>query len=282
MKRNKTILSLSIACLLGVGSICYAATGVVKTNGQALRLREQANTSSNIIEQVQTGTSVEILEKSGDWYKIKYNEKTGYAYAEYIVENETTNEGPKASGEINLYIMPLITSSVVNKINVGENIQIEKQLNDWAYITNGTIAGWARLYLVNGGQIEQPEQKQEQEKEPEQTENSEQQEEQSNIETEKLEEKPEIEEETQTQQKPTVDITNKPVETEENTPKIEKGYINVSSATVRKEATTNSEVVTYLLKGAGVTILAETENWYKIQYFDYTGYVAKTLISENL
>lgn len=265
MCKTKKITCLSIIFLMILGIVCYAATGTVKTGGQALRMREKASTSSEILEQIETGTKVEILEKNNGWYKIRYNEKTGYAYAEYIVENEETevNESVEINGKINVYIMPLITSSVINTIDNGENVKIQKQLNDWAYITNGTVTGWVRVYVLKGGQI--------QEESPE--------------EMEKLpEEKPQNEEVTE-EPKPIIDVSNvtdKPTETEEREASIKKGYIKVESATLRKEATTKSEIVTYLLKGTGVTILAETENWYKVQYYEYTGYMAKSLISQEL
>jgi len=283
MCKTKKITCLSIIFLMILGMVCYAATGTVKTGGQALRMREKASTSSEILEQIETGTKVEILEKNNGWYKIRYNEKTGYAYAEYIVENEETevNESVEINGKINVYIMPLITSSVINTIDNGENVQIQKQLNDWAYITNGTVTGWVRVYVLNGGQIQEEvtgENETQIEQVPEKQPENEEIVEKPKTEEQKPEEKPE-------EEKPTIDVSNvtdKPTETEEREASIKKGYIKVDSATLRKEATTKSEVVTYLLKGTGVTILAETENWYKVQYYEYTGYMAKSLISQEL
>lgn len=282
MGKTKKITYLSIIFLIILGMACYAATGTVKTGGQALRMREKASTSSEILEQIETGTTVEILEKNNGWYKIKYNEKEGYAYAEYIVEGQEEKiESNAATGKIEVYIMPLITSSVINTIDNNENIQIQKQLNDWAYITNGTVTGWVRVFVLNGGQVQEEvtgENETQIEQVPEKKPENEEIVEKPKTEEQKPEEKPE-------EEKPVIDVSNvtdKPEETEEREAAIKKGYIKVDSATLRKEATTKSEVVTYLLKGTGVTILAETENWYKVQYYEYTGYMAKTLISQDL
>ena len=70
----------------------------------------------------------------------------------------------------------------------------------------------------------------------------------------------------------------------EGTSSASKGYVAVDSATVRAEATTESEVVTYLIKGTSFDIKAETEEWYKIEYEDiegkiYKGYIYKSLVT---
>ena len=70
----------------------------------------------------------------------------------------------------------------------------------------------------------------------------------------------------------------------EGTASATKGYVAVDSATVRAEATTKSEVVTYLIKGTSFDIKAETEEWYKIEYEDiegkiYKGYIYKSLVT---
>lgn len=61
-----------------------------------------------------------------------------------------------------------------------------------------------------------------------------------------------------------------------------KGYINVSSsANIRETASTSANVITTLLRNTEVTIIGEEGDFYKIQYKDITGYVAKSLVSDK-
>lgn len=60
-----------------------------------------------------------------------------------------------------------------------------------------------------------------------------------------------------------------------------KGYINSSSVNVRKEPNTSSEIITTLILNTGVSIVGQTDEWYKVTYGDYLGYIYKPLISET-
>ena len=59
----------------------------VKTTTQ-VRLREEPNTRCTILDRINGGTKLEVLETLDGWYKVSYNGKTGYVSADYakIVE----------------------------------------------------------------------------------------------------------------------------------------------------------------------------------------------------
>jgi len=56
------------------------------------------------------------------------------------------------------------------------------------------------------------------------------------------------------------------------------GTVNIEAARVRKEATTNSEILTVIYEDDVVEIIDETEEWYKIKYENYTGFVKKEFL----
>lgn len=63
-----------------------------------------------------------------------------------------------------------------------------------------------------------------------------------------------------------------------------KGKINASSANIRKEPSRSAEVVITLIKNTELTIISETEEWYKIIYTStegtqYEGYIVKELVN---
>ena len=77
---------ISIALCGGIflfGTISLARTGTVNApNG--LVLRETASKSGNPVTTVSDEEKVEIIEESGEWYKVKYGNYEGYMFAEYV------------------------------------------------------------------------------------------------------------------------------------------------------------------------------------------------------
>jgi len=63
------------------------SAGVVKAD--VLNVRSKPDTSSEIITKIEKGTIVEIVEQSGDWYRITiYDEKYGWVHGDYITIRE--------------------------------------------------------------------------------------------------------------------------------------------------------------------------------------------------
>lgn len=259
------IKKVSVATIVGFaifGTVVFASTGKVYNTSQGLVLRGEASKSGAPLATVPNDKEFEIIENLGEWYKVNVDGTEGYLFAEYVkVEEEPTTEQPEnnepvddielntTKTETKIYMLPLITSSNIGTIPANTELNIQKTLNNWAYVSYNNMTGWIRTYNYNSETvaIEDPE------IEPEQ---------------EESEEAPEEIVETTT----SVENTNL---------SFTRGYINESSVNVRKEPTTDSEVVTILILNTGVTITAQTDEWYKITYGDYTGYIYKPLISET-
>jgi len=62
---------------------------------------------------------------------------------------------------------------------------------------------------------------------------------------------------------------------------ITNGTVNTETLRLRKEASTDSIVLELLSKDDKVEILEEKDEWYKVKFKDYTGYVSKEFISKN-
>jgi len=60
------------------------AIGVVTGNGVRLRSSMDTTTKANIIDKFSKGTRVEILERNGEWLKVRVNDKVGYMFAEFV------------------------------------------------------------------------------------------------------------------------------------------------------------------------------------------------------
>lgn len=266
MKKLKAISLISIGAISILGTNVFATKGIVKSSS-GLILRSSASKESTQITTLSDKTEVEILQEEGEWYKVVYNNNEGYLFKEYVTKiEEDEQDGGTENGEqttsqlqtnINVYKIPLITSTIINEIEANETIEIIKQITNWSYIKSGEIEGWVRTAKIQNEEL--PETNPEQPEVPTEPENS-------------------IETEPETPTEPEVETP------EETITNISKGYVNVDYANVRKEATTSSDIVTTLTKGTSFTIVAETEEWYKLQYmgFDevvYDGYIFKELVS---
>ncbi len=284
----KKICVTTLGTLSVLGTTVFATVGVVNAPS-GLILRETASKGGNPLVTVPDKTQVEIVEEDGEWYKVKVNEQTGYLFAEFVNKTETTEkttepttepttegnqEQTKTQNKIKVYNMPLITSTVINEVETNVEIKIEKQITNWSYITAGEVKGWVRTYgiqneikiqTVEETKIEEPQEQNEVE-EPSQT---------TVTETEIP-----AEPETTTETKPADNSSSA-----ETTVKNVKGFVAVDYANMRKQASTDSEIVTTLTKDTSFIITAETEEWYKVKFTSiddvvYEGYIFKNLVTK--
>ena len=258
MDNMKIRIILVLTCIIIIGTTCLAATGIVNAPS-GLVLRETADKNSTPLTTISDETKIEIIEKSGDWYKVKYDEYEGYLFAEYVnvqeeekeeekeetktqeeqstekeEEKETSvaviNNYPKkvdTTMKTKAYFIPSITSRVIVTIEKEKSITINYELNNWF-----NISYEGKVYWVRRANIE-------------------------------------IEEE-------------KTSSDSQETTETKKGYIDVSSsANVRESASTSAKIVTTLLRNAEVTIIGEEGDFYRIEYKDITGYVSKSLVSDT-
>lgn len=57
--------------------------GIV-VNCELLNVRENGNTTANVITTIPNGTKVEIVSSKKDWYKVVAGDTTGFVMSEYI------------------------------------------------------------------------------------------------------------------------------------------------------------------------------------------------------
>lgn len=90
MRKKTAILCLLTALLMLAAGFAEAETGVVTAS--KLMLREEANAESKPLQTLPNGTQLEIIGKSGEWYKVTYGKFTGYVYAQYVSLNPTADK----------------------------------------------------------------------------------------------------------------------------------------------------------------------------------------------
>lgn len=276
MNKLKLVSILLLIILVLLGTTSFASTGKINApNG--LILRKEASKGGEVITTISDKASVEVIEKSDEWYKVKYGNYEGYVFAEYVTvekqeleqtvatsnQPEAPTEGITSSNEqentntevqaypqtktvksnLKIYIIPSVTSKVIQNVEQSKTITINYVLNNWSNITYENTNGWVRNYFIDN-ETSSP----------------------------------------TTPEQNTVPENKNQEDTQSNDTTFEKrkGYVNVTtSANVRETASASANVITTLTRNTEVSVVGEEGDFYKIKYKDYTGYISKSLISDK-
>ena len=269
----KSLVIVMILALFMTG-ISLAQIGTIK-GSDFLNLRESPSTSSNLVVRMPGDASFEILGEEGDWYRVQYQDYTGYVSKQYVeVQSQTANPdiapAANAKGIVNknsdVYVLPLLNSTKISSISSGTEVLVVSITGKWAYVQTDTTSGWIFTSNVNGieGQANS---------ETNQTENNTAPE--SNTVENEVNNEPVENSEPQ-------DNTNteEPTETSDNSyPKTM--YVNVDAVYIRASTTTESEAVASVGLNTPVTVRGEEGDWYRVYVTDGTGYMMKKYLSEE-
>ena len=266
------IIAILITLMIMFSVNTYADTATVNT--ETLNLRKEASTSSSIVELLNMNTELEIIEESGDWYKVNHGNNTGYVKKEYVKVKETTenNTNPTTEEVSNtvteettgksiikvkskLRLIPSINANIIENIEANEEITIISKTNRWAFIDYKDVTGW--VPLNNIGQSTGAEQIKEGTPSEVPEENKEDNNDTSNAENTETKDTSVIYEKTSTK------------------------YVNTTSVYVREKASTDSKIITTLIKNTDVIVTGEENDWYKVKYDTMTGYIRKDLLSDS-
>lgn len=107
--------------------------GYVNITSGSLNVRETPSDESNVIDQIEVCTEVEITEHSEGWYKIAYNGKSGYVSSDSITQDRSLAEDAKKS--YTNYKIAQVTLS-------GDSVRVREEANTSSNIldelTDGT------------------------------------------------------------------------------------------------------------------------------------------------
>lgn len=286
MKSKMNIKSLIILSAIGIASLFFInmsfAANTGKVNVDTANLRETADENAKILELLSKNHEVEVIEKTGDWYKVKTNGITGYlrqdliTVDEKVAENTTnqeTTEKPQEATEpqqttesqaelkeielgkqkvaenTKLKIVPVINATDTIEVKKDEEVNVIEVINGWVCVEAQTTKGWIRKERLK----------------------------QEEVKTEQT-----VETATQpTQEQP--QPTQQPEQAKEQQPQAVSKTLYVNSATVRvrKEASTSSQIVTNLSVNTAVEVIAEQGEWSKVKVNGKEGYISSSLLSNT-
>jgi len=282
MRKILNILTLILIAILIMSSITLANTGTV-TDSDFLNVRESPSTSSNIVTVLPENASFDILEDQGDWYKIEYQDYTGYVSKQYVSVSENTINSSlpakaNAEGIVNknskIYVLPLLNSTVMGTVNSSTKVLVVSIAGKWAYIQTDTISGWVFTDNINGTD----------EANTADTNNSDNNENNSGVNNNEVDnnnvDDQNVDSNNDNDNKDnTVNINNNSNENNSSYPKTM--YVNVDAVYIRAKTSTESDIVASVGLNTPVTVNGEEGDWYKVNVTDGSGYMMKKYLSET-
>ena len=96
--RQVACLSASLLLAVALPLLAMAeATGTVKTD--SLVLRKSNSKESKALQTLSKGDTMEVLSKSGSWYKVRYGKYTGYVMKKYVTVSGAIEDSSSSTKE---------------------------------------------------------------------------------------------------------------------------------------------------------------------------------------
>jgi L,D-peptidoglycan transpeptidase YkuD (ErfK/YbiS/YcfS/YnhG family) len=160
--------TLATAVTPGFGSIggnqgkAYAATVTYKVTASKSNVRSGAGTTYGIIGSVAKGQTLSVMSKSGSWYKINYNGRTGYVSSDYVQASGTTT--PPA--ESTTYTVTASTLNVrsgagtsyasIGSVTKGQKLSVVSKSGSWYKINYNGRTGYVSSDYVQASATTSP------------------------------------------------------------------------------------------------------------------------------
>lgn len=118
MKAVRLVAAAGAILTMGTG-VAFASIGNATVTADSLRLRSEANTSSDTVTMAPKGSEVVVEEDAGNgWYRVTYGDQAGYMSGEWLritLEDGTVIEGePTPLSDEPQQQRGLVTTSVLN------------------------------------------------------------------------------------------------------------------------------------------------------------------------
>lgn len=247
--------AVGIISLFFINMSLAANTGKIKV--ETANIRETADENAKILEQLSMDETIEVIEKTGNWYKIKAKGMTGYLREDLVTvsgeineKNETPKnevepkeEQPKPENQeeektetkeielgkqkiaedTRLKIVPVINATDTIEVKKEEEVNVIEVINGWVCVETKTTKGWIRKEKIK-------------------------------------KEEPVVEQ-------PAPQTVIKTL------------YVNSASINLRKEANTSSEILANLPMNTSVDVVAEANGWSQVKVNGKEGYISSSLLS---
>ena len=125
-----------------------------------LNVRQGAGIGYALVTTIPNGTTVQASKKTGDWYYVTYNGKSGYVSAGYLKQTTTSptapvtpNDGDAGAGNaevdyvvntpsLNVRASASTNATIIGSVKAGETLRVVQTSNGWHQIYIGNTTGF--------------------------------------------------------------------------------------------------------------------------------------------
>lgn len=146
-KLNKVLAGCFLVLSLAfISSIAMAASVPGKVTGTKVNFRKAPNTSSTIIAKL-SNSNVTVLDKSNGWYKVSYNNKTGWVNDDYL--KIVSTQGKINANGVNFRTGPGTNTKKITLLKKNTEVVILDTVNGWNKVKIGTKVGYVATNFVS-------------------------------------------------------------------------------------------------------------------------------------
>lgn len=168
MKKAKRFISFALSLFITVAAVSIAGAevyadspsvkaGIVATAGGRLNVRSKPSTSAGKLAQLINKTEITLIEKDGNWWKIRYGaDKYGYVSADYIkvYEDSYVSKVVTSGGRLNVRSGGGTGYSVKAQLNNGSSVVVLSRSGSWSRILyNGISYGYVSSSYLSQGDV---------------------------------------------------------------------------------------------------------------------------------
>lgn len=158
-KAVKSLVAAGLILVMSAGT-AFASIGSGTVTASSLRLRSEANTSSETLTFASKGDAVTVLEKADDgWFKVTYNDTEGYMSGEWlnvILDNgEVFEAGEPLKGVVNTAALNVRSGAGtsykrIGSLSNGTSVTVEENCgNGWYKISTSKLTGYVSAEYVS-------------------------------------------------------------------------------------------------------------------------------------
>ena len=262
MKKIKILLIIVVLFIVS-STIVLAKSGTITTD--SVNLRNKPSTSSDVIKSLSKNESLEILEESGDFYKVLYKGRVGYVSKKFVsvagesastntVETTNTTSSTntttsttnvtttteatttaansdlaigsyKLNADSDVYVLPVLYALKNGSLKKGDTVNVITVTANWVYISNNNISGWVFKTSIEGAEK-------------------------------------------------TTTTTTEATTTTENVV-----TVNTDAVNIREKPSTSSDILGSVGKGRKLEVISKSGDWTQVQFNKVKGYILSKFVS---
>lgn len=154
MKRIHCSCTLFIAFLFLLTSAWSAQAAMVSISGDDINLRSGPGTKYRVLWELGRGFPLEILKRTGEWYRVRdFEGAIGWVHRDGVgnTPHMIVRTNKKSKKTINLRSGPGTSNQVVAKAHYGVVLKTLEQKNGWVKVRHEQgVTGWVRRDLLWG------------------------------------------------------------------------------------------------------------------------------------